>query len=151
MHKRDVEKILKNNEIEKFRDIFKSKPQVVRKLMGFLYHPDIEIRNAAAKGIGIIAQVMPEEKLKDLLRRMLWMLNDESGSCCWHIPYAIGEIGYNNPDVIEDFIGCFSHYADDPDENLRTGVRDALKRIHETGRDFKHEGYIVFRKKNSKK
>ncbi len=150
MIRSEIEKILRDNKLELLREELNRKPQLVRKLIGFLYHPELEIRDSAARSFGIVAEILPEEKLKDLLRRFLWMLNDESGSCCWHVPYAFGEIGYSKPEIIEDFIGCFSYYAEDPDETLSTGVKAALKRINESGREFKAEGYVVFRGKETK-
>lgn len=147
MTKSELEVVLRNNDLNKLRTALEAKPGVMRKLMGFLYHPELEVRDAAARGFGVVAQVYPMEKLKDLLRRMMWMLNDESGSCCWHIPYAVGEIGYSNPEAIDDFLGCFSYYANDPDETMSTGVRRALERIHESGYKFNPDGYVVFKPK----
>lgn len=147
MKKEELELLLRNDNMDQLRSVLEEKPQVMRKLMGFLYHPEIEVRDAAARGFGVVAQVFPMEKLKDLLRRMMWMLNDESGSCCWHVPYAVGEIGYNNPEAIDDFLACFSHYANDPDETMSTGVKHALERIHESGYKFKPDGYLVYKPK----
>ncbi|MFC1477686.1 DVU0298 family protein [candidate division KSB1 bacterium] len=146
MKRDELEIFLRANKLEDLKDEYSNNPAIIRKLMGFLYHPELELRDAAARGFGMIARVMPMEKLKDLLRRMMWMLNDESGSCSWHVPYAIGEIGFNNPEAIDGFIGCFSHYANDPDDYLSTGVKRALKRIAESGKKFDEEGYVIFRK-----
>jgi len=137
MSKEELETILRNNELERLRKEIRDKPQTVRRLMGFLYHPELEVRDAAAKGFGIAAQILPIEKLKDLIRRMMWMINDESGSCCWHVPHALGEIGYHNSAAIQDFIGSLSYYADDPDNTLSTGIKEALKRINQTNRVLK--------------
>ncbi|MFC1557079.1 DVU0298 family protein [candidate division KSB1 bacterium] len=149
--RQEIESILRQNDHNRLEEAVKAHPKTIRLLMGFLYHQEEGLRDAAAQGFGIAARILPLEKLKDLIRRMMWMLNDESGSCSWHVPYALGEIGYNNPEAIKDFVGCLSHYADDPDEYLRTGVRSALKRIKETGRDFKDEGYVVIRSARKRK
>ncbi|MCP4727825.1 MAG: hypothetical protein GY863_22495 [bacterium] len=126
---KELAQLLRNNDLEKIEEILTAKPQLVRRLMGYLYDPDEDLRMAAAKSFGIAAKVLPMEKLKDLIRRMMWMLNDESGSCCWHVPYALGEIGYANYEAIKDFLPCLEHYSKDPDHTMNKGVKDAFVRI----------------------
>ncbi len=133
MTKKELENILRQKQYDLLsKKILENPPQATRKLMGFLYHPEEEIRNAAAKGFGLSASILPMEKLKDLIRRMMWMLNDESGSCCWHVPLAIGEIGRANFNAIEGFIDQLEYYANDPDTTLSTGVKKALEMIRES-------------------
>ncbi|MFC1492892.1 DVU0298 family protein [candidate division KSB1 bacterium] len=130
---KELELLLKNNDLDKIEEMLTEKPQHVRRLMGYLYDPDEDLRMAAAKCFGIAARILPMEKLKDLIRRMMWMLNDESGSSCWHVPYALGEIGYANYEAIRDFLPCLEHYTEDPDHTLSKGVKDAFERIRQSG------------------
>ncbi|MFC1553998.1 DVU0298 family protein [candidate division KSB1 bacterium] len=126
MTREELKIYLIENKFEIIEKELEQNPQLIRKFFGFLYDPDKAIRNSAAKVFGIAAKYMQEESLKDLIRRMMWMLNDESGSCCWHVPYAIGEIGKEKPYIIESFIPQLEYYAKDPDATLRNGVQEAL-------------------------
>lgn len=42
------------------------------------------------------------EKVRDFIRRLLWLMNDESGALGWHAPEVIGEILVNVPSLIEE-------------------------------------------------
>ncbi len=127
----EIEKLLRNEDYDSLEKMLTEKPQLVRRLIGYLYDPDESLRTSAARSFGIAAKILPMDKLKDLIRRMMWMLNDESGSSCWHVPYALGEIGYTNYEAIKDFLGCLEHYTKDPDHTLSKGVKDAFARIEE--------------------
>jgi HEAT repeat protein len=133
MFKPEIEKLLREKNFDELREVLTKDSRNVRKLMGFLYHPEVSVRDAAAKGFGIVAQIWPFDKLMNLVRRMLWMMNDESGSCTWHIPYALGEIGYNRPEAMKNYMKTFANYVNDPDETLSSGVEEALRRMKEGG------------------
>lgn len=132
-NKSDIKNWLINEDWESLKNAFQKKGGLVRHLMGFLYNPDEQMRWKAAKGFGVVANVLHDEKIKDLLRRMMWSLNDESGTCCWFTPQAIGEIGFQRPELVKDFLPCLMYYSKDPDEMMSSGVRWALDHIAKTG------------------
>jgi hypothetical protein len=132
-NKSDIKDYLLHEQWDELESALKQKPALIRHIMGFLYHVEEEMRWRAVKAFGIAAVILHDEKLKDLLRRMMWSMNDESGTCCWFIPQAVGEIGYQRPELIEDFLPGLVYFKNDPDEQLRNGVFWALDRIAEAG------------------
>nr|WP_315990079.1 DVU0298 family protein [Desulforamulus aquiferis] len=44
------------------------------------------------------------EAVRELIRRLLWSMNDESGSAGWSAPEAIGEIIYHHPKAFGEFV-----------------------------------------------
>lgn len=104
-------------------------PRVSRHLLGRLWDPDEEIRARAARALGALAIGHPEQAA-DILRRLLWGMNDESATNGVYGIAAIGEIGYRRPDVAEPFVAPMASYL--WDEGLRASILRALVRIHES-------------------
>jgi HEAT repeat protein len=68
---------------------------VLRALIGLLYSSDDTLRWQAVMALGEVSAALAKtnsERVLDLVRRLFWCLNDESGGVGWHVPEAIGEI-----------------------------------------------------------
>jgi len=107
----------------------RQEPRVSRHLLGRLWDPDEGIRNLAARALGAFAEGHPR-LAEDLLRRLLWGLNDESATNGVYGIAAIGEIGFRRPDVVAPFVAPMASYL--WDDGLRTSILRALARIHES-------------------
>jgi hypothetical protein len=68
-----------------------------------------------------------KEKIRDLIRRLLWLMNDESGGIGWRAPEMIGEILVRVPDLIKDFFSLLPAYFDE--EPFERGSRFAVYRV----------------------
>lgn len=69
--------------------------KVIQGLFSALCHPEEEIKRRAVTAMGIIVADWAEEDpepAREIIRRLLWSLNEESGSIGWGAPEAIGEI-----------------------------------------------------------
>ncbi|MBI5844872.1 MAG: HEAT repeat domain-containing protein [Deltaproteobacteria bacterium] len=69
--------------------------KAVNPLTGFLCSSDENVRWRAVEALGIVVSHLAKkepESARVVLRRLLWMLNDESGGIGWGAPEAIGEI-----------------------------------------------------------
>ena len=82
-----------------------------RRTLSFLtaltYDQDRLISWRAVEAIGLAASRIANtdpEYVRVHLRRMIWLLNDESGGIGWRAPEAIGEIIYHHPDLFAEFI-----------------------------------------------
>ena len=105
-----------------------SQPQAVRFLLGRLWDPDGEIRRRSARAIGVAAAAHREIGA-DLLRRLMWALNDESATNgTFGIP-ALAEIGFNDPKLVEPFIAPLASLS--WDDGIRLEIIHALTRIAE--------------------
>jgi hypothetical protein len=106
-----------------------SERRAMRYLLGRLWDPDEEIRQRAAVAIGAGARAFPDLG-KDVIRRLLWDLNDESATNGVYGLAALGEIGYCDPRLIAPFIAPVASYA--WDDGLRLEILRALCRVAES-------------------
>ena len=104
-------------------------------LSALLYHPDPLVSWRAAEGMGLAAQAVARrspEYVRGHLRRLFWLLNDESGGIGWRAPEAIGEIIYHCPGLFDDFISPLFFLLDMEAEDaprFRTGILYAIGRM----------------------
>ncbi len=77
-----------------------------RLLVSLTYDNSEVIRYRAVEAVGWVAGDVAQrsiEKIRDNLRRLLWLMNDESGGLSWHAPELMGEILVNVPELIGEF------------------------------------------------
>ena len=103
-------------------------PRTARFLLGRLWDPDEAMRRHAAWAFGKAAASHPEIGL-DLLRRLMWALNDESATNGLYGITAVAEIGLNDPELVAPFIAPLASLSWDDD--LRLEIISALRRIAE--------------------
>lgn len=102
----------------------------MRTLTRLLFDNKSLIRWRAIEAMGIVAGVESHkslERVRRQIRRLFWLMNDESGGLCWHAPEAIGEIIYNVPELIDEFgtlLPSFFH-----EEPFEHGSRLAVARV----------------------
>lgn len=79
---------------------------VVRYLISCLYDADVLIKWRAIHGLGHLSGHIGKtdgERVRRIIRDLLWSMNDESGSIIWNAPEAMGEILVNNPRLIDEY------------------------------------------------
>jgi HEAT repeat protein len=121
-----VMELLRQGDAEGLEQMVLENPSAIRFLQGRLWDPDPEIRSRAAIALGSAGAAHPDLG-RELLRRALWALNDESATNGAYMLPAIGEIGRRAPDLVEPFVGPMTSYL--WDEGLRPGILQALCRI----------------------
>ena len=121
--------MLRQGDSEGLEHMVVETPAVIRFLQGRLWDEDPEIRNRAAIALGAAAAAHPDLG-RELLRRALWALNDESATNGGPMLPAVGEIGRRAPDLVAPFVGPMTAYL--WDDGLRPGILDALRRIAAT-------------------
>jgi hypothetical protein len=127
--KERVMELLRQGDTAGLERLVADQPAAVRFLQGRLWDADSEIREGAAQALGAAAAAHPDLG-REVLRRALWALNDESATNGAYMLPAIGEIGYRAPDLANPFVGPMTSYL--WDEGLRPGILRALCRIAET-------------------
>lgn len=118
--KRDVRTLLERRELDKLEQWAENERNALTKIMPFLYERDELLRWRAIEAMGRVAEVVFErapEAVRETVRKLLWSMNDESGSIGWHAPEAVGEILYNVPALLEEYgIILASHLDKSPFE-----------------------------------
>jgi len=90
--------------------------RVVRALFRLLYDGDDFVHWLAIEAIGrvggALAAVNPET-VRELVRRLLWNLNDENGCTPWGSAGAVGAIAANRPDLFGGYMSILYPFHED--------------------------------------
>lgn len=82
-------------------------------LMQFFYDPSDLLHWRALEGMGHVAGSHPEQVQK-LITRLLYLLNEDSGSNGWGAAAALGEIGRHQISLVKDIISMFIGFLEEP-------------------------------------
>lgn len=82
-------------------------------LMQYLYDPHDPLHWRALEGLGHVAHGHPQQVQK-IITRLLWLLNEDSGSFGWGAAAALGEIGRHELSVVADIIPMFCGFLEEP-------------------------------------
>lgn len=81
-------------------------------LLQFLYDPFDPLHWRALEGLGHVAHGHPGQVQK-IISRLLWLLNEDSGSNGWGAAAALGEIGRHEISVVSEIIPMFCGFLDE--------------------------------------
>lgn len=102
--------------------------RVVRHLVGLSYSADPETAGNAARGIGMAAVHHPG-MVEAVIRRLIWAMNDESGTNALSAPAVFEAIAEANPELLLPVVPDMTRLSSDP--GLRKGLRHALRMVAE--------------------
>ncbi len=86
-------------------------------LLRALYGEELQTRWRAAEALGAVVAEMAQgdaESAREIMRRLLWSLNEESGSMGWGAPEAMAEILRQSPHLREEFLTVFIGHLELP-------------------------------------
>ena len=141
MLKQKIIDLLKSSDFEKDLESIAGIPiqKVLRQLFAALCSEEEEIKWHAVSIIGVKVAGLAEtdmEGARDILRRMIWLLNEESGGIGWGMPEAMGEVLARNENLAREFAPILISYIR-PDGNflefelLQRGVLWGIGRLAE--------------------
>jgi len=95
--KKTVSELLKSQTSEQVLDGLLPIPahKVINSLFSFLYHEDPVVKWNAITAMGSAVAKLADEDMegaREVIRRLMWNMNDESGGIGWGCPEAMGEI-----------------------------------------------------------
>ncbi len=105
-------------------------PQAARALQSLLYDDDELVRWRTVEALGHVAAVLARrglEPVREILRRSLWLMNDESGGLLWYGPQAMGAILAHVPALCGEFGTIVASFLEEAP--FRVGTRWALWRL----------------------
>jgi len=125
----EVRELLQGGRETELRDRAVRDPRLVRPLLARLYDPAGDIRERAARALGHAAAAHPDLG-REVARRLLWALNDESATNgVYGIP-ALGQIGRRAPDLVAPHVPALARMA--WDQGLRLPILEALSEVART-------------------
>jgi len=113
--------------------------KVLRPLLSALCNREEKIKWHAVTALGFFVAREASQDMeagRKILRRLMWMLNEESGGIAWGVPEAMGEIMVHHEGLAREFARILVSYAR-PDGNflefgpLQAGVAWAIGRLGE--------------------
>lgn len=102
----------------------------IRTLSSMLFDPDKLVQWRAIEFLGLASAHVARrdiESVRRLVRRLLWLMNDESGGLCWNAPEAIAEIIRNVPALVDEYGSMLPPYF--VEEPFERGSRWAVARL----------------------
>jgi HEAT repeat protein len=106
-------------------------------LFSLTYDKDDLTRWRAIEAIGIAGAQLAKtdlERVREFIRRLLWLMNDESGGVGWHAPEAIGELLFRTPSLIEQYGRLLPQFLSEPP--FAVGAHFAIARIAPLDREL---------------
>lgn len=122
--------LLAARDLDNLQDWIAAERNPMRPLSSLLFDQDPLVRWRAIEVLGLAAAFewsRDGERVRRQIRRLFWLMNDESGGICWNAPEAIAEILYNVPALIEEYgLQLPSFFVEEPFER---GSRWAVARL----------------------
>ncbi|SRR5579883_35579 len=135
--KAEVEEALSNKDWAKLVQLARQESaQVLGYLTSRLCSDDAGVKWKAVRALGVVAgdrEAMGDAQVRELLRRFVWLLSDESGNVPFGVPEAFGEVLVARPEFQEEFLPLLCALAYDPECSqtgpIEQGVYWALGRV----------------------
>ena len=140
--------IIQENDFEALTVLVDKNQRSVRPLVSLSYAPDKSLRLGAAKGLALASRNHPK-LIVAVLRRLIWAMNDESGTNAVTAPDVVQAIAEENPSLLLPFVPDLVRLS--ADESLYEGLAAALRTVSEKcpgevgkrlGKDLNRRGVI---------
>jgi hypothetical protein len=110
--RKEINVLLQAGKFPELVDLAGTESSVAGLLMQFLYDPHDPLHWRALEGLGHVAHGHPAQVQK-IISRLLWLLNEDSGSFGWGAAAALGEIGRHEIAVVANIIPMFSGFLEE--------------------------------------
>lgn len=125
-----VRQILIKRDFDELDNWARADNNPLRTMTSLLFEEDLTIIWRVIEAMGKVARIVADrdlEKVRKLIRRLFWLMNDESGGLCRRGPEAIGEILVNVPELIPEYVLLLPMYL--WEEPFEQGTRFAIYRL----------------------
>jgi hypothetical protein len=105
--KKHLRELLDTGRIEEIVDLAGRQRRVLGTLLSLTFDAEPLIAWRAVEAMGAAAARIADddpEYVREHLRRLRWLISDESGGICWHAPEAMAEIVRRRPGMFPDHI-----------------------------------------------
>jgi len=144
--KRELRKLLTERRLDAIAELAAQKTRALGTLLSLTFDADPQIGWRAVEAMGVaaarIADVEPGP-VREHLRRLMWLLSEESGGICWRAPEAMAEIIRQHPALFADYIPIVIHLLLETEEedlrHFRAGILWAIGRLGASGNDYVSE------------
>jgi HEAT repeat protein len=104
-----VRDCLRSKDYEQVLYLARRERRLVRTLVSLLYDGEPLVRWRAVTAVGRLAAAEPE-KVRPLIRRFIWWMNNECGGIGWSSAPALAEIGRMAPELLRGAVRVVIHF-----------------------------------------
>jgi hypothetical protein len=134
--KKHLRELLDTRRIEEITDLAGRQRRVLGTLLSLTFDADPLIAWRAVEAMGAAAARIADDDpdyVGEHLRRLRWLISDESGGICWHAPEAMAEIIRRRPAMFPDHIAIVVYLLRVMEEEdlvrFRAGILWAIGRL----------------------
>ena len=128
--------MLHQGRLEQVAEIAAGKKRVLGSLVSLTFDPDEQIGWRAVEAMGLAAERIARHDPRYVcnhLRRLHWLISEESGGLCWRAPEAMAEIVRHRPKLFADYVPIVVFLilgmAEEDLAHFRTGILWAIGRL----------------------
>jgi hypothetical protein len=123
-----IEMAIRGQDSAAIETLVAENPRVLRHLTSMTYDTDDGVRAVAAHAIALAARHHPEQ-VSELVRRLIWAMNDESGTNSHTAPEVILAIALEKPDLLLPMMPDLARLT--ADDELRPVLLSAVRAVAE--------------------
>jgi hypothetical protein len=134
--KKRLRQLLQQQDTHEIAELAGRKRRVLGALVSLTFDRDPLIGWRAVEAMGVAAERIARDDpdcVRDHLRRLHWLLSEESGGICWRAPEAMAEIVRRSPALFRDYVAIvvslIEEMADEDLRHFRTGILWAIGRL----------------------
>jgi len=128
--------LLAEGELEAVADLAMERKRVLGSLVALTFDADEEVGWRAIEAMGMGAERLSGTSpryVKEHMRRLYWLITEESGACLWRAPECLAELGSRLPGLLGDFVPIAFHLLETLEEedleHFRPGALYAVGRL----------------------
>jgi len=130
--------LLVEGKLEDVAEMAKKKKRVLGGLVALTFDADELVGWRAIEAMGMAAEGMSASSpayVKEHMRKLYWLITEESGACFWRAPESMAELGVRLPRLLEAFVPIAFHLLETLEEedleHFRPGALYAVGRLAE--------------------
>lgn len=128
--------LLTEGKLEAVAEMALKRKRVMGSLVGLTFDADEEVGWRAIEAMGMGAERLSGTSpayVKEHMRRIYWLITEESGACLWRAPESMAELGSRLPGLLGDFVSIALHLLETLEEedleHFRPGALYAVGRL----------------------
>lgn len=134
--KKRLRQFLKQRNLDEIANLAVRKRRVLSTLVSLTFDPEPLISWRAVEAMGAAAEYIAQndpDGVIDHLRRLYWLVSEESGGICWRSPEAMAEIVHRRPVEFSEYVpivvGLMHEMAEEDLNHFRPGILWAIGRL----------------------
>jgi HEAT repeat protein len=134
--KKRLRQLLEQGALGEIAELAEGRRRVLGLLIALTFDRDRLLGWRAVEALGTAAERIARhdpDAVRDLLRRLYWLMSEESGGICWRSPEAMAEIARRRPDLFSDYaaivVSLLAEMAEEDLAHFRPGILWAIGRL----------------------